>query len=122
MRKHIILLILIVGLLPLSSCDLFGPSTQTYNITLSPGEIYELDLECSGDEESVGFCDLPLHATVSETFRDTVNYSIHYRYRTESEYTGHDYVKIALLYHENPWDATIETKGYMEINFTISTP
>jgi hypothetical protein len=109
-------------LLFLAGCNLFGPNTTTYNVTLSPGEIYEIDLERSGDEESAGFVSLPLHASISETFRDTVNYSIHYRYQPENGYTGDDYVKIALMYHENPWDSYIETTGYIEINFTISEP
>lgn len=122
MKTKLTLFILLIALLALSSCDLFGPSTETYNITLSPGEIYELDLERSGDEESAAFWTLALHAAVSETFRDTINYSIHYRYQSESGYTGNDYVKLALMYHENPWDATIETTGYVEINFTISNP
>jgi hypothetical protein len=103
----------------LMSCTLFGPNTTTYNVTLVPGEIYEVDLERSGDEESAGFVSLPLHASISETYRDTVNYSIHYRYQAENGYIGKDYVKFALRYHENPWDASMKTTGYVEINFTI---
>ena len=106
-------------LLFLAGCNLFGPNTTTYNVTLAPGEIYEVDLKRSGDEESAGFVSLPLHALISETLRDTGNYSIHYRYQAEVGYIGTDYVKFALRYHENPWDASIETTGYVEINFRI---
>ncbi|MCK4529614.1 MAG: hypothetical protein KAU44_00385 [Candidatus Marinimicrobia bacterium] len=109
----------LLSLLLLSACNLFGPNTTTYNVTLASGEIYEVDLERSGDEESAGFVSLPLHASISETYRDTVNYSIHYRYQAENGYIGTDYVKFALRYHENPWDASIKTTGYVEINFNI---
>jgi len=120
MKNKILLLSLTPLLfLILAACNLFTPNTTTYDVTLTPGEIYEVDLERSGDEESAGFVSLPLHASISETFRDTVNYSIHYRYQAEDEYIGADYVKIALMYHENSWDSYIETTGYIVINFTI---
>jgi hypothetical protein len=112
-------LLTLLSLLLLASCNLFNPNTTTYDVTLEPGESYEVDLERSGDEESAGFVSLPLHASISETFRDTVNYSIHYRYLAEDGYIGTDYVKFALRYHENPWDASMKTTGYVEINFNI---
>lgn len=102
-----------------SACSLFGPRTTTIDVTVAPGFTYELDLERSGDEESAILHTLPLHAEVSETYRDTVNYSIHYRYKPADGYTGDDYVKIALMYHEHPWDASIKTTGYIELNITV---
>ena len=123
MKTKLSSLILLIALLVLSACNLFGPTTTTYNVTLEPGQSYDINLGQSGDEEGVGILISPLHASVSETYRDTINWDVHYHYVSDSSYTGSDYVKLELnsYYIENPWNSYMEvtTEGYVEINFNI---
>ena len=61
----------------------------------------------------------PLHASVSETYRDTINWDVYYHYVPDSSYVGTDYVKFELAYLEQLYDSSFKTEGYIEINFTI---
>lgn len=110
----------------LLSCNLFGPNTTIYNVTLSPGEAYELNIGQGGDEEGANIVVAPLHASVSQFVRDsTTAWAVHYHYIPDSSYTGTDYVKIELVSYEieEPWSSYlgITTEGYIEINFTIDS-
>lgn len=112
-------------LLSLTGCNLFTPNTTTYNVTLVPGESYELNLGQGGDEEGANIAVAPLHASVSEFVRDsTTAWAVHYYYIPDSSYTGTDYVKIELVSYdiEEPWSSYMEvtTEGFVEINFSIS--
>jgi hypothetical protein len=117
------LLLPLFSLLLLASCNLFNSNTSTYDITLEPGQSYDINLGQSGDEEASIMSIQPLHASVSETYRDTINWDVHYHYVPYSSYVGTDYVKfeLASYYQENPWNSYMEvtTEGYVEINFTI---
>ena len=109
----------------LVACNLFTPNTMTYNVTLAPGEAYELNLGQGGDEEGAMIAIDASHASVSEFVRDsTTAWAVHYHYTPDSSYTGTDYVKIELVSYEieEPWSSYMEvtTAGYVEIYFTIS--
>lgn len=123
MKTKLTSLILLIAVLALSACKLFSPDTTTHNVTLIVNQSYDINLGQGGDEQGVSIVVAPLNAAVSETYRDTVNYEIHYRYTPNLNYTGTDHVKLELLSYEigDPWDSYmgVETEGYVEINFTI---
>ena len=123
MKTKLTSFILLIALLALSACNLFSPNTTTHNVTLIVNRSYDINLGQGGDEQGVNIVVAPLNAAVSETYRDTVDYSVHYRYTPNLNYTGTDYVKLELLSYEigDPWDSYmgVETEGYVVINFTI---
>jgi len=123
MKTKLTSFILLIALLALSACKLFTPNTTTHNVTLIVNRSYDINLGQGGDEQGVNIVVAPLNAAVSETYRDTVDYSVHYRYTPNLNYTGTDYVKLELLSYEigDPWDSYmgVETEGYVVINFTI---
>ena len=119
-------LLLTLFSLLLLSCNLFGPNTTTYDVTLSPGETYDINLGQSSDEEGVLITDQPLHGLGSGTWRDTTSYEMHFMYVPDSGYVGTDYVKIALvnLDLEPSWSSEYypDIQSYVEFNFTIEEP
>jgi len=119
MKNKLLLSLTPLLLFFLIGCNLFTPNTTTYDVTLSPGEAYDINLGQSGDEEAALMSIQPLHASVSETYRDTINWDVHYRYVPDSSYVGTDYVKFELAYLENLYDSSFKIEGYIEINFTI---
>ena len=116
------LLLTLLSLLLLTSCNLFTPNTTTYDVTLEPGESYDIDLDWTGYDKAALIKIEPAHASISRTYHDTTNYNIHYCYTPDSSYTGRDYVKIQLEYLEHLYDSSFKTEGYVEINFTICEP
>ena len=111
-------------LLFFSACNLFGPDTATYDITLLSGETYDINLGQSGDEEGLLFITRPLHGLGSGTWRDTVTFEMHFMYVPDSGYVGTDYVKLAMISYdlENGWDCEFDPdiESYVEFNFTIN--
>lgn len=126
MKTKLTLFIVLITLLALSSCNLSGPSTATYMVTLSPGESCDMNLGISGDEQGAMVTTSPLHAAHSQTIRDTLNYEVHFLYTPDPSYIGEDYVKVGIHTIDimTGWDCIIDPDtffdSYVEFYFTIA--
>ena len=121
MKKAPIVSFLAICRLSLTNCN----KEETENIvseievTINNSDDYEIDLMISGDEEGATIKTQAQHFQKSELIRDSsTNWSLVYRYKPVSNFTGMDFVEIETCTGgESTGCSNVEI---VRINFTIT--
>ena len=121
MKKALIVSFLAICILSLTNCN----KEETENIvseievTINNSDDYEIDLMISGDEEGATIKTQAQHFQKSELIRDSsTNWSVVYRYKPVSNFTGMDFVEIETCTGgESTGCSNVEI---VRINFTIT--
>jgi hypothetical protein len=120
MKQIFKIVLLVIITLTCWSCnkDDSPESTTKIEVTITNTEEYIYDFNFSGDEEGASIITQAEHYQTSETYRDTVDFSVLYRYIPEPEYTGTEYVKIETCTGGN--GTMCSDKALFEIYFTVT--
>jgi hypothetical protein len=93
-------------------------TTTKIEVTITNTEEYIYDFNFSGDEEGASIITQAEHYQTSETYRDTVYFSVLYHYIPEPGYTGTEYVKIETC--TGGIGTMCSDKALFEIYFTVT--
>jgi hypothetical protein len=91
--KSVPLLLILAFAITMISCEKTMSESSRIDITLENTEVYHLELGTFGDEEGPSIIEDAQHALSSKILGKLWEFRI-YEYIPDSNYTGHDFVKI----------------------------
>lgn len=121
MKKILKLSFIAICILSLTNCNKeeIDNVVNEIDVTIRNSDDYEIDLMVSGDEEGATIHTQAQHFQKSELIRDSsTNWSVVYRYKPLSNYTGMDFVEIETCTGGGSTECS--NLEIVRINFTIT--